>query len=223
MTTIDTTTAATATGTNAASNTNIAINGLGENFDNFLLLLTTQMQNQDPLKPLDNNEMTQQLVAFAQVEQTIGTNSRLDQLLSMQTSNTIGSQLSYLGQRVEAAGDIVVLQNGKGEVVYELPASARSVRIDILDEAGEKIGEAAGPADEGIHRLAWDGTGWGGQQLPDGIYTVNIAVEEFNEDDLVVAETRTSGVVTGVDSEDGAAVLNLGEITIPLNSVLSVR
>ena len=56
---------------------------LAEDFDSFLQLLTTQLQNQDPLSPLDTNEFTSQLVQFAGVEQQINVNQKLNSLVSL--------------------------------------------------------------------------------------------------------------------------------------------
>ena len=74
---------------NLGNNTNAASASLASDFDNFLVLLTTQLQNQDPLNPTDSTEFTNQLVQFSQVEQGINTNQKLDALLQQfnQTSD----------------------------------------------------------------------------------------------------------------------------------------
>jgi len=70
---------------------------LADDFDQFLQLLTVQLQNQDPLNPTDTAEFTNQLVAFSGVEQQINTNQKLDNLVSLQLSNTFSSALGYVG------------------------------------------------------------------------------------------------------------------------------
>ena len=67
------------------------------NFDAFLLLLTTQLQNQNPLDPLDTNQFTQQLVQFAQVEQQINMNQSLSSLIALQSATQASAALGFLG------------------------------------------------------------------------------------------------------------------------------
>ena len=77
-------------------------NRLSGDFDQFLTLLTTQLQHQDPLEPLDSNEFVNQLVSFSQVEQAIKSNKQLESLLAMQTTGQAMGALSYIGHTVEA-------------------------------------------------------------------------------------------------------------------------
>src|SRR5476649_2407617 len=77
---------------------------LAGNFNTFLTLLTTQLQNQDPLSPMDSNQFTQQLVQFSQVEQQINTNDNLKSLITQGTNQTGAYAVSYLGKAVTIAG-----------------------------------------------------------------------------------------------------------------------
>ncbi|MCF6200472.1 MAG: flagellar biosynthesis protein FlgD, partial [Hyphomicrobiaceae bacterium] len=69
-----------------------------DNFDTFLSLLTTQLQNQDPTKPLDTNEMTQQLVQYSEVEQLLKSNKNLEALISLSSANTSMAMIGYVGK-----------------------------------------------------------------------------------------------------------------------------
>ncbi|MGB1540522.1 MAG: flagellar hook assembly protein FlgD, partial [Rickettsiales bacterium] len=89
----------------ANSKANQARSKLSGDFDTFLLLLTTQLQNQDPIEPLDTNEFTAQLVQFANVEQAIDTNSNLETMISMQQGTQINNAVNYIGNFVEAKGN----------------------------------------------------------------------------------------------------------------------
>ena len=71
---------------------------MSSNFDTFLTLLTTQLQNQDPLSPMDSNQFTQQLVQFSQVEQQINSNKNLESLISLTKNQTSVDAVSYLGK-----------------------------------------------------------------------------------------------------------------------------
>ena len=80
------------------------------NFDTFLQLLTTQLQNQDPLNPMDSSQFTQQLVSFSQVEQQINTNSNLQNLISLTGANAGAGAVSYLGKDVTITnGNCIVM------------------------------------------------------------------------------------------------------------------
>ncbi|MEQ8164573.1 MAG: flagellar hook capping FlgD N-terminal domain-containing protein, partial [Alphaproteobacteria bacterium] len=99
---------------------------LSDTFDSFLTILTTQLQNQDPLEPLSSNEFTQQLVMFSQVEQTLNTNERLDDMLSLLGNNGLTNSISYLGKSVEIGGAKAALENGAAKWTYTLGASAQN-------------------------------------------------------------------------------------------------
>src|ERR1700749_1485656 len=77
---------------------------LAGNFNTFLQLLTTQLQNQNPLDPLDTNQFTQQLVEFASVEQPLNTNDSLSTLVSLQQTTQSTEALAFVGQTVAVDG-----------------------------------------------------------------------------------------------------------------------
>src|SRR5262245_21214904 len=82
---------------------------IASNFQSFLQLLTTQLQNQNPLDPLDTNQFTQQLVQFAGVEQQINTNSTLAALLQIMDSSRLTGAVDYIGKTIVAEGSTTVL------------------------------------------------------------------------------------------------------------------
>ena len=73
---------------------------LNQDFDDFLTLLTTQLQNQDPLEPMDSNEFTNQLVQFSQVEQQLATNDLLEDMRALSVLNTTQLGLGFVGMDV---------------------------------------------------------------------------------------------------------------------------
>src|SRR5476651_11105 len=100
------------TGTNANAVSLVGQQEIASNFQQFLQLLTTQLQNQDPLSPMDTNQFTQQLVAFAEVEQQLKTNTDLDQLVSLNKTSQATAALSFVGKQVTADGSTTQLKNG---------------------------------------------------------------------------------------------------------------
>jgi len=99
----------------SGSNSEQAQAKLEDDLNQFLDLLVTQLQNQDPLDPLDANEFTSQLVQFASVEQQIYQNSNLEKLLNLQETNQISQMVDFIGNKVEFFGQKLPLENGMAE------------------------------------------------------------------------------------------------------------
>lgn len=195
---------------------------LAEGFDQFLSLLTTQLQHQDPLSPLDTNEFTRQLVEFTNVEQAIAGNRKLDRLIDLQSGGRAADAVAYIGREVSAESDRVALQDGKATLTYDLARPAAETRIVLFDADGRPVRSIAGKTDAGAHSLRWDGTDEAGRALPDGVYDVSVLAVD-GEDVTVEATTGTTGRVTGVETADGEVRLNLGELALPLADVTAVR
>lgn len=195
---------------------------LSETFDNFLLLLTTQLQNQDPLDPMDSAKFTEQLVAFSGVEQQIKTNDKLDQLLAGQTFNEAAQAVGFLGKLVEAEGDQVNLADGVGPVAFDLAGEAAEVEILLTDSSGRTVRTLEGPATAGRHELVWDGTDDLGNPVADGSYTIQVRAVDA-EDTTVEATTYTIGKVTGVETVDGVIQLMIGASPVRLDQIQAFR
>ncbi len=203
-----------------------AATGLGDNFQSFLKLLTTQMQNQDPLKPMDTNDMTRQLVDFANVEQNIATNSRLDKLVKLQGASTASTNLAYLGRTVSFKGDAFDYTQGmtQAPLAYELEKEAKSVRVDILDSQNRTVRSMAGETKAGIkHVVNWDFKDNNGNAVQPGTYKLNIAPVSDKKDDVIKATTYTFGLVNGVGANTtGETVVSVGSQDVLLSDVTKV-
>jgi len=198
---------------------------LADDFDTFLLMLTTQLQNQDPTAPLDANQFTQQLVAFTGVEQAIATNTNLEKLVSLASGSQIDNAVGYIGKSVEAEGNKGMLPTGGlAEFTYELPVQAQSVTVTISDSFGQPVFTGQGSTKAGRNVVIWDGTNsFNGKDMPEGEY--NISIKALGQDDSEIkATTLTSGRVTAVDiDEKGKLMLNIGSIKLELDKVRAVR
>ena len=188
---------------------------LAENFDDFLLLLTTQLKNQDPTDPLDTNEFTQQLVSFAGVEQQVNTNKNLEKLIGSSVSAGVQQGLGYIGKTVQATGDKGVLEDGKAYFAYELPSEVSEANISILDKAGS--------TNAGKTVAFWDGkNSINNNQMPDGTYQLIVTAKGFKNEE-VKAKTYTTGRVSSVETnKDGEVVLSVGTAKVKVNEVISV-
>ncbi len=97
---------------------------IAANFDTFLLLLTAQLKNQDPLEPMDSNQFTQQLVQFSQVEQQINANKNLESLIALTKARSSSDAVSYLGKTLTLTDGTAALMGGEAIWAYSLENDA---------------------------------------------------------------------------------------------------
>lgn len=176
--------------TNTAANTESANSRtrLSDNYDTFLVLLTAQLQNQDPLAPMDSTQFTQQLVQFSQVEQQIRTNEQLEGLAGQYNAAAAGAALSYLGKDAIIAADETYLAGGEANWAYRLPEAATSMTIKVKDAQGRVVYETNTAArGGGEHLFTWDGTKTDGSTAADGVY--QISIEATNATDTAITPT----------------------------------
>ena len=195
---------------------------LAADFDDFLLLLTTQLQNQDPLSPMDTNDFTTQLVQFSSVEQQIKQSQHLESLINLGKVNRATSAVAFLGNVIEAQGTTSVLAGGAAEWTYTLTEPAATVDLIVTDEAGDVVFRTVGESTFGEHSFVWDGRDEAGQVLPDGHYTLSVAATG-SDDEPLSAAIGFLGRVTGLETVNDELVLSVGGITVPIEQVLSVR
>src|SRR5689334_987925 len=99
-------------------------------------MLTTQLQNQDPTNAMDPTQMTNQLVAFAQVEQQISMNTNLNSVISLQQAQSLTTGASLVGRKVELSGSTLPLQNGQAELRLPAAGTASAAQVQVLDASG---------------------------------------------------------------------------------------
>jgi len=219
MTTVGNTTSAQAS-VQAAPN---AAAQLNTNFDSFLKMLTTQLQNQDPLSPMDTAQFTSQLVQFSQVEQQLRGNDTLNKLLAMQTLNMTALGVSFIGKDVEVSGDSFSADGVNGvSMSYNLPEAASEGTVTILDEDGNTVYSQDAEKGAGQHDFTWNGKTDDGNMAPAGKYTIKVSAENAAGTSLTVA-TYVPGRVTSLESaDDGSLMLNVNGNKVPLTDVRKI-
>src|SRR5579863_10131723 len=124
---------------NTASSANkLANQQIAGNFQSFLQLLTTQLQNQNPLSPLDTNQFTQQLVEFAGVQQQINTNDSLSTLVSLQQTAQSSQALQFVGKTAVVKGNTAALANNEATWELNIP-TASNVNVSIANSSGQTV------------------------------------------------------------------------------------
>ncbi len=194
---------------------------LADDFSQFLQLLTTQLQNQDPLEPLDSNEFTNQLVQFSQVEQQINANSKLDDLVALQLNNAITSSLGYVGLNVSYISAEVAYEQGQPTTIqYNLEDAATTSKINIFNEEGNLVFSGDAEKGAGVHEFTWNGTDFLNNSLPSGTYTVSIDALDIQEN-VINTTTVVTGKVKGVEQQDGVVFALVGERAVPITQILN--
>lgn len=225
----DTTSTSALTGTQALStavangkdSTSSALQ-LSEDLNSFLYLLTTQLKYQDPLSPMDSSEFTNQLVQYAEVEQTIQTNSYLETIISQNNAGMSSQAVSYMDQVVQAQTNYVPLQDGFAKFAYITDAEAASCVVAIQDMDGNFVKTFTGELEAGRHVVDWDGTNNEGQKLPDGAYKIVVTATDRDGQDVGIT-TTAYGKVTGVAYDGDLIALGMGEVVVNMNSVLAIH
>jgi flagellar basal-body rod modification protein FlgD len=205
--------------TNAAA-VPTASSQLAGNFNEFLQLLTTQLQHQDPLSPLDPNQFTQELVQFSSVEQQIQMNTGLNTLISLQQNAQTTSALGFLGHTVVINGKVAQLTNGVATWNYSVnkPSTAS---INVSDSTGKVVFSTTQAIAPGQQTFTWNGQTSTGNQLADGSYTISITALDANGQPVAVA-TQTQGTVSGVDVSKSPPLLTVSGQSYPLSQILQI-
>jgi len=204
------------------SSSNSALTDLSGNFDTFLTLLTTQLQNQDPMNPMNSDQFTQELVQFSGVEQQINTNDNLKTLISLQQGSASQNAINYLGKNITITDGSGQLADGEAHWSYALGSAAAATAITITDANGKVVYTAKGATGAGQHDLDWNGKDNSGNQLDDGSY--KLAVSALASDgSTVTSAVASEGVVSEVNFTGSEPYLMVGSMAVPVSSVSAIN
>lgn len=194
---------------------------LAQDLDAFLLMLTTQLQNQDPLSPMESNEFTQQLVGFSQVEQQISINKNLEQQIGLQKSSMNSMALGFIGKYAEIQDDMLTLSDGQTKFAYSLASDAATTKLDFYDDKGVLVRTMSGKTAQGNHILTWDGKADDGTQLEDGEYKVKLTVKN-GKGEAVDSWTTVQARITGVSTDGDQPYVTINGAALPLSYIGAV-
>jgi flagellar basal-body rod modification protein FlgD len=193
---------------------------IADNFQSFLLLLTTQLQNQNPLDPLDTNQFTQQLVQFAQVEQQLKSNSQLETLVSLQKTSQQTQALDFVGATVAVDGSSANLANGSAAWNFSVTKPATAT-LTVTNSSGQTVYSGSYTVQAGPQAFTWDGHGNNGTLWPDGSYKLSVTATDASGQSVGV-NTEVEGVVEGVDLTQSPPVLTVGGQDYTLDKIKRV-
>ena len=196
------------TSSSSSTTASTAKTGIADNFQTFLTLLTTQLQNQNPLDPLDTNQFTQQLVQFAGVEQQLRSNDQLKSLIDLQKSAQATAALAYVGNTVAVDGSTGQLNSGSATWNLKTDTAANAT-ITITSSNGQTVYSGTYSLNQGNTSFVWDGKGNDGTQWPSGAYKLTTTAKDTSGNTIAIA-TETQGVVDSVDLTSTPALLSIG-------------
>ena len=215
---LPTSTSSGSSGSSLGSTTDATLAG---NFQTFLTLLTTQLQNQNPLDPLDTNQFTQQLVQFASVEQQLKTNDQLTTLVSLQQTAQSTQALTFVGKTAVVDGSTAALTNASATWQLGVPTNS-NVTVSIASSTGQNVFTGNYTVSAGDNQtFTWDGKGTDGTQWPDGKYTLT-ATGADTAGNPVAVSTQIQGVVNSVDLTQSPPLLSIGGQNYTVNQVKSI-
>jgi flagellar basal-body rod modification protein FlgD len=193
----------------------------GINQQQFLKLFIEQLKHQDPLAPMEPNELTAQLAQFSSLEQLTGVNTRLDGL-----SARVGSSLlNLLDKEVRFEGDRVTLEGGTATSVnYDLDQAVDELKVTVRDANGKTVRTIdLGAQPAGAKDFVWDGKSNDGTTLADGSYRIELTAKAKGSDDELAVPVTMTAKVEGVDFTADPPTLRVNGQDVPLDQILEVR
>lgn len=188
--------------------------------ESFLQVLTTQLQNQDPLNPMENAELTSQMAQISMVSGIEKLNQTVELLMGQIDASQALQASSLVGKGVLIEGDKILLeQNDEGEAFttplgIELDRPAENVTVTITAPNGEVINSYdLGSVSSGVHSFTWDGLTSDGETAASGAYTFSFEATDA-DGEPVAAQTLNYAPVMGVTprDENGEVRLDLGGV-----------
>ncbi len=190
--------------------------------DAFLLLLITQLKNQNPMEPMDNKEFITQLTQFSTLEQITNMTKSIQNFLTLQQGALQAQAASMIGKYAVVQTDQIVVKNGVAEsIIFELDQPSPVV-VRIYDSNGNLIKEATSSSlDAGTHAYVWDARSNAGLTVPDGSYTYTVS--KINPDGR---ETEIGGVeggkVQSVKFKNNQIYVYINGKEYPLASIIEI-
>ncbi len=189
--------------------------------DSFLTMLVAQLQNQDPLNPMDGTDFSAQLAQFSQLEQLINLNKSMDDLAGSFAKKSEGDAVSYIGKQVTGKVDTMNVDDGTVSGGFYSLAKPADIMVTITDADGKTVKTLfQGQQTAGSHIISWDGTDNKGKAVEDGSYKYSVMANTgYGYSDV---PSTVTGKVDGVAYNNGKAYLVVQGVLLDPKSLTSV-
>lgn len=189
--------------------------------DAFLKMLVAQLQNQDPLNPMDGTDFSAQLAQFSQLEQLINLNDSMDSLAASFGKTSEGDAVQYIGKQVTGNVDIMSVENGTVSGGFYNLSQPGDVMITVTDADGKTVKTLyEGQQNSGAHIISWDGTDNNGTAVADGSYKYSVMANAGNG--YAKVPSTVTGNVEGVAYNGGKPYLVVQGVLLDPASLTSV-
>lgn len=207
-------------GTSTETTEDVDEDYLGRN--SFLTMLVAQLQNQDPLNPMEGTDFATQLAQFSVLEQQIYTNNNLEAILDALGAQKETNLIDYIGKEVQGEANTITVADGVAtSASYELASQADAV-VYIYDSDGNMVNSIyEGQKSAGTHTIDWDGRDFYGDLVGSGTYTFDVTALSTSGG-YIAASTSVTGEVTGVTYKNGTPFLQVGDQLLDPSTVTSV-
>jgi flagellar basal-body rod modification protein FlgD len=217
-TTSSVSTAATTTSTSSSSTSSSST----LTSSNFLSLLVSELQNQDPLNATSTTDFINQLTSYANFSQQQSINTNLSALASSFSSLVTLNSVNYIGHTVVAKTDTATLSSGSATFGYSLSSAASNVAITVKDSSGNTVWTGTGTGNSGSNTFTWDGKNSSGTQLADGgKYTISVTATN-STGTSVLNYTTVTGTVTGIDTSTSTPSLTVNGVSVSASNIIGV-
>jgi len=190
----------------------------------FLKLLLTQLQNQDPMSPLESHDMAAQLAQFTSLEKLDGIDSGINKLSQSTGKKTSFESLELIGKEVSGDSSKIIRDavGDEHDISFTAKRPTQKISVEVLNSVGETVfKDELLNLDKGKHKITWNGVNPNGVDAPTGGY--NVIVKGYdNRGANVPVDTRFTGKVTGVNFTAGGPILMVGNKQIPLSEVKTI-
>jgi len=212
---------ATAASASAASTSTSGSNSSLTSTD-FLNLLVSELQNQDPLNATSTTDFINQLTSYANFNEQQSINSSMTSLAGSFSSLVTLNSVNYIGHTVEAKTDTATLSNGSATYGYSLSSASSDVTIAVKDSSGNTVWSGAGTGNAGSNTFTWDGKNSSGTQLTDGgQYTIAVTAND-SAGNSVFNYATTTGTVTGIDASTSTPSLIVNGVSVSASNIIGV-
>lgn len=197
----------------------------GVDFTTYITLLAKQLQNQDPMKPMDSAEFTSQIATYAQLEQQISSNQSLQKIAASKDYSMQAVAATYLDKDVLSSGNTIPFDGSHPtDFGYTLTNPASSATVEIVDNTtGATVRTLEVDGSQGAHNLTWDGKDDSGNTAAAGTYTVKLSALD-STGAKVAGDTLTYKLAVELVTTNGETDLKLADgSVIPFTDVTSVR
>jgi flagellar basal-body rod modification protein FlgD len=187
--------------------------------EDFLKLLMTQLQNQDPMEPMDNGEFMGQMAQFSTVQGVTEMGESIDGLVSIYQGQQMSANASMIGKKALVDGNWAQLEGGKLAGAIDLTTAANDLRVDVKSETGELMASIGlGSKMAGVQEFSWDGIKQDGTTAPEGNYYLSASA--VRDGQSTVPAMQVYGTVNSVQMKGGEVTLNVsGQGNVSFNNV----